>query len=60
LTRILKRGNINKSEKRKAKNAKPNSYIVSRESYLVKKKEVRSQNPGVRILLADGVWEVGI
>jgi len=24
----LKKGNINKSEKRKAKNAKPNSYII--------------------------------
>jgi len=60
LTRILKRGNINKSEKPKMKNAKPNSYLVSRESYLANKKEVRSQYSGVRRLLADGVLDVGV
>ena len=32
-----------------------NSYLVSRESYLVKKKGLRSQYSGVRKLLADGV-----
>jgi len=38
-----------------AKNEKCKAKFVSRESYLVKKKEVRSQYPEVRRLLADGV-----
>ena len=39
-------------------NAKP--YLVSRESYLVKKTEIRSQHSEVRRLLADGIWKIGV